>query len=150
MSKAKKVGLIVCLGILFALTAASRAGAADWAFYGMNKNIGKMYYDQGNITRVGQDVVRVWTKIIYNQNGKEKAAKFLQGIHEARDSERVSHELTWLEMNCSTKKIKAVSTTFYTKDGDPVFSTMRSSRDEWEEIVPESVADRLKNEVCPR
>jgi hypothetical protein len=151
MRKAKNAQIFLCLGILFMFTVAPSAGAADWIFYGMNQSIGKMYYDQSHITRETRHMARVWTKIIYNETGRKKACSFLKSIKEgACDHKPVNHELTLLEIDCANEKIKTVSTTFYTKDGDPIFSTMRSSRDEWEDIVPDSVADHLKNRVCSR
>jgi hypothetical protein len=151
MSKAKNVRISDRLGLLFAFAVAAPAGAEDWIFYGMNQSTGKMYYDQSSITRETRNLDRVWTKIIYSETGRKKACSFLESIKEGScDRKPVNHELTLLEIDCASGRIKIVSTTFYTEESDPVFSTMRSSRDEWEDIVPDSVADRLKSRVCSR
>ena len=71
---------IICLVIIFLF--ANQAWAAEWIHY-MSNASGNSYYDKSSIKKVNKNISSVWTKVIFNKDGKTKAFSFLKSIKKA-------------------------------------------------------------------
>jgi hypothetical protein len=145
--KAKNVQGIICLVILFLFS--NQAWAADWIPYDVSILSGSCwYYDKSSVKKVNNNIIRVWTKLIYGETEKTKAFLFLKGIGKAPDnSDKLSHVKILSEVDCVNDKIISISMIFYDAIGNPIYSSPKSF-DEWADIVPDSNTEKLKNIVC--
>jgi hypothetical protein len=53
-----------------------------------------------------------------------------------------------LEIDCVNEKIKDTSVTIYDEKGDVIYSSPKGESGKWNDIIPISVGERLKNIVC--
>jgi hypothetical protein len=145
MSKTKNVQSIFCLVVLFLFIIANIAQAADWILFGQTAS-GDIYYDKSSIKEDG-NVVRVWTKDIYNKDGKMNTYEVLKNLGKTPDNPDVlSHQLILREFDCANKKMQSTSLTVYTVEGASVFSQSKSF-DEWNDI-PNATLESLGKIVC--
>jgi len=143
--KVKNLQGIICL-VIFSLFA-NQALAADWIFY-TSISTGYMYYDKSNIKKVNKSIISVWTKTIYNRNGKTKYFSFLESIGKAPDNPDIlNYELVLVEIDCVNKKYRASSMSIY-DEKDSVLASQPKSINKWSDIPPNSQMEILKNEVC--
>ena len=67
--KVKNVQSIICLVIIFLF--ANQAWAAEWIYYA-STSIGMLYYDKSSIKKVNKNIISVWAKTIFNEDGKNR------------------------------------------------------------------------------
>jgi hypothetical protein len=143
--KIKNVQCIICL-VLFIIFA-NQAWAAEWVLYEKSAT-GDEFYDKIGIKKVNNNIIRVWTKTIYNDVGKIKNYSVLKKIDRAPvNPYLLSHELILLEIDCLNGKIKVSSDRICDKRGGVIASELQSNG-EWKDIVPNSNLEKLKNKVC--
>ena len=146
MNKAKNVQITFCLLILFLFMVAGQAWAAEWILYEQSPS-GALYYDMSSINKNG-NIVRVWTKEIYNQDGKKNAYSILKSLgNPLTNPDALSHQLVLREIDCGNGKMQSTLLTVYTESGASVFSQQKSF-DEWKDIPPDSASKTLKNIIC--
>lgn len=144
MIKVKNVQSIVCLIILFLF--ANQAWAADWILYSSTSE-GNMYYDKSSIKKINNNIIRVWSKKIFNKNGKIVSFSFLKTTGEAPENPDIlSFDVALDEFNCVNEEIRTSSWIIY-DEKDAVVSSMKLSV-RWQDIIPGSVSETLKNIVC--
>jgi hypothetical protein len=132
--------------VIFSLFA-NQAWAADWQLFASSGG-GDMYYDKSSIKKVNKDMVRVWTKKIYNEKGKLEEFSLLKSTgHAPRNIYILSHELILSEIDCVNEKIKISSNSIRDKRGHVVASTPQFYG-KWNDIVHKSSDEKLKNVVC--
>jgi hypothetical protein len=143
--KAMNLKGIICLVIIF--LSANQVCAAEWIFL-ESIPTGVQYYNKSSIKELNKNIFCVWTKETYNENGKIRNYSFLKKIGKAPDNPYIlSHELKLLEIDCENKKIKVSSNNFYDKQGNVITSAPQTYCERID-IVPESIAETLKNIVC--
>ena len=143
--KAKHIQVIICLVIfLFA----NQTWAADWIYYD-TAAVGDMYYDKSSFKKVNKSIIPVWTKNILSEEAKTKYFSILKGIDKASDNPSLlSYYIELLEIDCVNEKIKDTSVIFYNEKGKVVYSSPKGESGKWNDILPISVGERLKNIVC--
>jgi len=143
--KIKNVQSIICLVIYFLF--ANQAWAADWIYF--NKAaVGDYYYDKSSIKKVNQNIIQVWNKVILSKEAKTKYFSALQGIHRAPQNPSIlNYYKKLMEIDCVNRKIKDTSVTFYDEKGKVVYSSPKSESGEWNDILPDTVGEKLINIV---
>lgn len=143
--KAKYIVGIACLVI--GLGVAHQACAANWVHY-LSSSTGEKYYDKSSIKVVNKRFVLVWTKTVLNENGKSENFLFLKSIDEAPvNADILNHHLMLEEIDCVDEKHRSSSLIIYDKSNAILAATPRQIS-VWNEIVPGSVSDKLRNVVC--
>jgi hypothetical protein len=146
MMKAKNVQSIICLVIFFLF--ANQAWAADWIYYD-TADFGDSYYDKSSIKKVKESIISVWTKNILSEEAKTRYFSILKEIHKAPDNpSMLCYYTKLLEIDCVNEKIKDTSVTIYDEKGEVIYSSPKGESGKWNDIIPISVGDRLKNIVC--
>lgn len=112
----------------------------DWKLYYFHKNF-TAYYDAQGITRPSKNIVRVWTRKDFSEEGVLDVVREL-----GKEYKNFSHIDSLMEINCFEKKSHSLSANHYDNKGRTIFYD--SSPSEWYFIVPDSVAERLYEEVC--
>jgi len=132
-----RVGVILIVLTIFSY---AEVWGEDWKFYGSTENF-LAYYDAQNITRLSENVVRVWTKSDYTEKG---VLNWVKNI--GKKYENMNHSKILSEINCAEKTINNLSFTVYDNKGDVIISSHSSS--ELRFIIPDSVMDGLYQAVC--
>lgn len=145
MMKIKNVQCIVGLVFFFLFT--NQILAAEWIYLGSSSN-GDMYYDKSSIKEVNKNIIRVWHKTVYNENGKKEALLFLKNIGKVNaisNPYTLSFEVRLLDFNCDNEQYRVSSFFLYDDKGDSISSI---SDDKWIYIAPDTAYEALKNIVC--
>jgi ketosteroid isomerase-like protein len=129
---------------------ANHAWAADWIFYA-STSTRDAYYDKSSIKKVNKNVISLYTKQILNENGKTQYFSFLKKIDKAPDNPNLlSYVLRLSEIDCVKERIKDYSMIIYDEKSNGIYSTPKDVTDKWNDIIPNSIGEKLKNIVCER
>jgi len=93
-------------------------------------------------------MIRVWTKTIFNKDGKKKYFLFLKSINEAPDKpDIINYELMLNEIDC-VKTIGRFSSMTIHYDKEAIVYRGPKSFSQWMTIDSLSTMRILKNKVC--
>jgi len=129
------------------LLAANPSWTAEWGFRGLLPR-GAGYYDKSSIRTIDDPIRQVWTVTLYNEKGKADAWAFLKKQDKAAGNPNVlNQESTLLEFDCAKDKYRIASINIYDEKDVLLFSSS-IIRTNWQDILPGSINEKLKNEVC--
>ena len=143
--KAKNVQSIICLVIFFLF--ANQAWAVDWIYYD-KAAVGDFYYDKSSIKKVNESITSVSTKNILSEEAKMKYFSALKVMHKApKNPSMLSYYTKLMQIDCVHRKIKDISVIFYNEKDKVVYKSPKSESGEWNDILPDTVGDKLINIV---
>jgi hypothetical protein len=143
--KTKSFQGIICVIVFFLF--ANKAWAADWIYYTSIATV-HMYYDKSSIKKVNKNIISVWTKTIFTDNGKKQYFSFLESIGKAPDNYNIlNYQLVLVEIDCINKKYRIYSMSI-NDEKDSVLASLPKPTDQWIDIPPTTQMETLKNEVC--
>jgi hypothetical protein len=131
----------IILTTMFLMLLSSAGYGADWKLIGTSWET-DYYYDPQSIQLLSKDIVRVWMKKIY---AEKSVQEYIKGI--GPEFKELSYDHSLIEFNCSEKKNRLLTFTYYNRDGG-VISTFTSDSSSWNFIVPNSILEALFNIVC--
>jgi hypothetical protein len=136
--------ILAAIGFIFFCN--TEGWGADWRFLGENEEY-QFYFDNESITRLSENVLRIWVKSVFTNKGVIEHIKTL-GIK----YENLDHSMGLFELNCVKKTTRDLSVTFYSKGGGILGSTATDENfkvaGQWEFIIPETFAESIYREVC--
>ena len=133
---------------MFFLFSSQALAANEWIYFASN-TARDSYYDKNSIVKVNKNVVRIWTKQILSENGKIKTiAKFRGQDKKPNNLDLISYILKQSEIDCFNKRIKDSSMIFYDEKSNILYSSPKNDVGKWDDITPNSFADKLKRIVC--
>lgn len=124
-------------------------GSSDeWVEYDISKN-GNIYsYNKGNIKHRTKNIVQVWIKEVFSDEGREKIIQPMRkGGLPTEEWEKLSHTLVLDEIDCKKRRYQILSVTHYDTDGKG-FSIHLYDKPKWDYIVPRSTMNTLRKKVC--
>jgi len=143
--KAKNVQSIICLVIFFLF--ANQAWATNWIYFD-TAAVGDVYYDKSSIKKENKNIISVWNKDILSEKAKTKYYLILKGIHKApKNPSMLSYYKKLMQIDCVNKKIKDISVIFYNEKSKVVYLSPKSESGEWNDILPDTVGEKLINIV---
>lgn len=143
--KTRNLQIFMCLVIFFFV--AGQARASNWILYGSSK-IGDGYYDKDSVVKVNGKVIHVLTKTLFNDVGKLQNYSALKKKGKAPGNPYLlNYEFILFEIDCLNAKIKVSSRRICDKRGNVIASDL-ASHEKWNNAVPGSNLEKLKNEVC--
>ena len=143
--KAKNVQSIICLVIFFLF--ANQAWTAEWIYFD-KAAVGDFYYDKHSIKKEDKNIISVWNKDILSKEAKTKYFTILKGMHKApKNPSTLSYYKKLMQIDCANRKIKDISVIFYDEKGKVVYSSPKSETGEWNDILPDTVGEKLINIV---
>ena len=87
-------------------------------------------------------------KNILSEEAKTKYFSILKGIHKAPDNPSMLSYYTKLtEIDCVNKKIRDISVIFYDEKGEVFYSSPKGESGDWNDILPNTVGEKLRNIV---
>jgi len=131
----------IILSTIAMLLLSSVGYGADWKLIGTSWET-DYYYDPQSEQVLSKDIVQVWIKKIY---GEKKVKEFIKGI--GPEFKELSYDNSLIEFNCSEKKSRLLTFSYYRKDGGLITSFTPDSSS-WNFIVPNSILEALFNIVC--
>ncbi len=136
-------GLAMCF-----LFSGQALAANEWMYFASN-TARDSYYDKNSIVKIDKNVVRIWTKQILSENGKIKTiAKFRGKDKKPNNLDLISYILKQSDIDCLNKRIKDSSMIFYDEKSNILYSSPKNDVGKWDDITPNSFADKLKRIVC--
>jgi hypothetical protein len=143
--KIKNVQCIICLVIFFLFS--NQAWAANWIYFD-TASVGDVYYDKSSIKKVSENIIAVWSKDVLSEQAKRKYFSLLKEIHKApKNLYMLNYYTKLMEIDCVNKKIKDISVIFYNEKGKIVYASPKSESGEWNDILPNTVGEKLINIV---
>ena len=137
----KKYGVIVVvIGFIILSFLCGRMGA-DWK-YVCSTVYGDTLIDLESISRLPNNIIRVWEKSIATDKGREHYVEYYKQVKFIN----LDYSINLTEYHCTWKKFRTLSTANYSIDGTILYS--RESPDYWMSIPPESAAEYIFKEVC--
>lgn len=122
---------VLCLAV-FALGLATPAVAADWVWLGNDSNNTAVFGDADSRTDNS-----AWVEMRYAKPKKHSNGKFYntdKGLE---------------EIDCSGKRRRSLTVTWYSKSGNSIGSDTRSYA-EWDYVIPGTVGENMYKFVCNR
>jgi hypothetical protein len=118
-------------------------GADNWAEYSSSNDGTNIYYKKVSIEHKKKDMVQVWFKVVFSDEGKKDY------INQMTDKkwDKFSHILILQEIDCKKKMVQILSVTDYDTDGK-VLETKSPDKPEWDHIDTGSMGDNLRENVC--
>ena len=146
----KITGLILfTIGMVFLV---SQAKGAEWINIGSDRDGTEYFYDSETITKLPTDIVNVWVKFQYSDEGRKKyiQERSSQGLN-VNLYDTLSYSLTLEEVNCATRKARTITFTNYSFDSAVLllFSKKQQTSEGWEPVHPETMGERMYRAVCP-
>jgi hypothetical protein len=137
----KRSGIILavigCIVFLFSM----EGWGADWKFIQEDVQGSIWEIDMASISRQPNNIVRVWTKTTHSKEAiKDRVIRF------GEKEKGLSYSIGLLAILCTEKKVRQLSSTFYSLDGG--IKSSNNSPYEWEFVVPDSLGDTISKEVC--
>ena len=102
---------------------------------------GMYYYDADRITRQSEDIVRVWMKVLYTENGVHNMVRLL-----GKNFETLSYAIALFECHCGDKKKEIVPIGFYSEDRKLLLSASQVSN--WNFMSPDTIDEALCKILC--
>ena len=136
----KRYGVILAVFTLTLFSYAEGWGA-DWKVYS-STDYGIRSYDAESMIRPSKGVVRVWTKLLYNEKAITDTVKEKGDMYKT-----LSYTMVFDEFICAEKEKRLLALIDYSTDGKILFSA-NYKESKWSFIVPESVGESLYNAVC--
>lgn len=134
---ARKLFLLILYG--FFLFPCFEAWGADWKYFGQTPDA-SYYYDAEDMVRQ-ENVVRVWVKAVYSNEGRRKEAEKVGG-----DIRNVTDSTALETINCKDKSHRAVALVVYSMEGKVVISDFRERGLDF--ILPDSILEGFYKTVC--
>ncbi len=114
----------------------------EWVSYSIGSS-GESYYDSESITTyLDEDIVQVWSKTIYSDEGK----KSLQQDYKVPD---ISESKSLQEFNCHTRETRTITAGYYNSSKKEVINS-GDKPSGWMNIPPGSRAENLYKIVCKK
>ena len=123
----------------------ARGPGADWKWYGKTGEV-DYFYDIGSITPISVDIVSVWTKLVYEEEGVRRRMESAEKI--PKEDETLTRRDVLEEVNCSERKIRDLYVINYSKMGNSLNLVPDYTLKQWEFIVPGSIGEILFKKVC--
>lgn len=139
------INAIVCL-IVF--TFLHDVKGADWVHYGRDNLENGSFYEKDSISNVSKDVVKVWTKKVYSDLGRESVIQDYErsGV-ETAGYESLSYSKELFFINCVNGKCRRTQGVDYASDG---LALQEYQDGIWIAPPPDSALSTLVREVCKK
>jgi hypothetical protein len=119
----------------------------DWVEY--IRDDGDVYsYYKVIIQHKPKDIVRVWTKMVFSDESREKCIQHekQRGLS-TKGWDKLSEYQYLQEIDCKKKRFLKISIIYYDTDGNILY-TFPYHRPDWDYIIPDTRLDILRKKVC--
>jgi len=128
---------------IFLLTLISLSYSAEWEIYSKT-DLNTFYYDKKNIKHMPNNVIRVWTKLLYSDSGKERLIKTLGDD----DFKNLANSVSLIQINCTQMTYDVLNIAYYDSKGSVIISSEKPQDKTEEFVMPDSTTEKLYEIVC--
>jgi len=121
---------MVFLSVLFVLSPANAAWAANWVEYGTSSQGDVFSYNKSSVKLITADIIQVWQRYDF-----------------ARPVKSVKSTTVLRRIDCQLKRSKVMSVIDYDLYGGVLHNNANEDSD-WKDIPPDSRIDALKKILC--
>jgi hypothetical protein len=119
-----------------------------WKFLDFDRLGSAWFYDPKSIV-VSGNIVKVWGKQIFSERGKQNYIKRrIQRELNVKGYENLDRALHLLKIDCSEKEYKILERIDYSDSSVLYYADIPEFLAEWHSILPNSLIERLFEEVC--
>ena len=145
--KRLSAGFIIVVTVILLVGFPNDARGENWVFYATTSG-GSFFYDRDSIHNVSKDVIKVWTKLVYNDEGRaESLGELKKNKVSTAGFELLSESTTLWFLNCVDEQLKITQLLYYAKDGR-VLRRVQTDEMDWTYIIPDSPMEQLMKTVC--
>jgi len=171
--KSISVTMGVILLLIGLISSDMEVWGTDWCYYGTS-DMGQYYYDKDSITSLPEDVVRLWERVIKDEDLKkafeekrETVEKYIEAkvpgkkalskeesrrLYEAWQKEFLRdlilpEKRMLIELKCGEKMFRLISGIEYDQKGE-IIKALSASQAEWLSIVSGTPMEELYHIVC--
>jgi len=120
-----------------------------WIDFGKTKE-GDFYYDNRSMTYVSPNVIKVCIKIKYTTSRKKDVIQWRKENElPIVGYDKLDSHLRLEEIDCINNTEKLIKTTDYNDQGN-ILEDYDYQNSDINQILPESITDLLRREVCPK
>ncbi len=124
------------------------AGGSDWVYYGTGSPGDKYFYDKASIRNVSKNVIRVWTKVVYSDEGRtRKISDYKKDGYSTTGFERLSETQNLWLINCVDEIFTITEGRHHASDGR-VLDMYKADKTVWGYAAPDSAVESLMKMVC--
>lgn len=138
------VSSFVVLAIFLSLPLRGLCLDPDWVLMDQNEE-STFYYDRNGTNQMGNDMVRVITRVVYSERGKEEA---LQVLKDLPSQDRLHESRYMYEINCQEMEGRPVSAMHFDEKGTILRSTDLGYQTEPQYLPPRSRMGLVADEAC--
>jgi hypothetical protein len=143
--------ILFLLLIITFITVIPEAKGSEWVSVGTALGDNKFFYDNETLTKLPNDIMKLWEKIEYSAKQRKEHIKWRtsKGYNVDR-YDTLSHTLNLIEVNCAKRE----SRTMMTIDYSSTFGSLDSNTFKWQPsegwspIIPESMMENIFKAVC--
>jgi hypothetical protein len=141
---------ILFLVMITSLVMPALAFPADWVMVAQTKDGGTTtFYDRESITATPDNTIRVYTKTVYNEQGRKVFIERLKKRNpEIQGYENLSYAFYHEEMNCKTREHALLEVADHSGDGKVIYRQKMNNK-KWIRVLPGSMADHVFQKICP-
>lgn len=132
--------LFIFLVLGLSLLGYSAVNGADWKYF-VTAPSGKHFYDAQGIKTLSSGNVTIPMKIIFS---KERLNDIV--AQSGSDAKALNYVIHLIEMNCNSRQMAMVSSSYYKKDGG--LMKVNEEEHKWQPIKPENPLDTLLTVAC--
>lgn len=103
------------------------------------------FYNKAALSGSPEDVLTVWTKVVYGKAGK---ADMLEGVSHAKAYQDLAYTLYQYAINCATRQSRLQQVIHFDSKGNRIAEFNLTGKTEWEEITPDSRLDMVAEAEC--
>ena len=124
------------------------AGGSDWVYYGSGSSGDQYFYDRASIRQVPEGVIRVWTKVVYSDEGRQrKINDYKKDGYATTGFELLSETQNLWLINCIEEKSTITEGRHHASDGR-VIDMYKADKRIWRYAAPGSPVESLMKMVC--
>ncbi|NWG01740.1 MAG: hypothetical protein HXY44_02650 [Syntrophaceae bacterium] len=129
--------ILLCIGWIF--LAHAELWGQNWRPYGED-GFATYYYDTEKIIHPSKNVVRVWSKVVYTQEGAKGFATRL-----GKEFRLLSFSIELYELNCANREYKELQRTFFSQRATYLGEDKNLG---WGIVSPGTIQEKLFKAIC--
>lgn len=116
-----------------------------WVLLHSEPEHSEFFYNKAELSRSPEDILTVWTKVVYGKAGK---ADMLEGVSNAKAYKDLAYTLYQYGINCTTRQSRLQQIIHFDSKGNRIAQFNLTGKTEWEEITPDSRLDMVAEAEC--
>lgn len=130
-----------------------QAKGAEWISIGKDIFGNELYYDREILIKRSADIVEVWMKGVYSDEGrKQRIQERIKSKATVESYEKLNYVLELQQINCDKRMYRIMEYADYSSDGGILYKFIVDQQplEGWERIAPGSIGEQMHKTVCPR